>query len=75
MVLVAPRGSHIPVLLVLRHNSALFFQAKASARKIPENLTEAPLTRTIFSDYSTDCGAVAPHVDFQRNLNEEEYRD
>jgi hypothetical protein len=51
MVVVALRGSNIPVLPIPEHNSALFLPAEASARlgrNAEENRAEAPLTRNLF---------------------------
>jgi hypothetical protein len=51
MVVVALRGSNIPVLPVPEHNSALFLQAEVpaySCQNAEENRVDMPLTRNFF---------------------------
>jgi hypothetical protein len=67
MVVVALRGSNIPVLPVPRHNSVFFLQVKASARKAQENLTNAPLTRNIFPAAPQAVEQWRPMWIYQRN--------
>lgn len=63
MVVVALRGSNIPVLPVPEYNSVLFLLAKLSAysyRNADEDRAEVPPDAKLLSGCSPQSGAAAP---------------